>query len=137
VGRRTGYLCCLAWNILGDIGLTHGIEISHRKVEYSKENIKKFEAKKQHIQGKFDAEPISIVHVNCFDIDVYSSVASCKYELIYIGAGCPESRKQFFYDFLADGGILVLPVDEKNQTMRVRKERSTVFLTFPMFILLH
>jgi hypothetical protein len=28
----------LAWNILGDIGLTHGIEISHRMVEYNKGN---------------------------------------------------------------------------------------------------
>jgi protein-L-isoaspartate(D-aspartate) O-methyltransferase len=127
VGSGTGYLCCLAWNILGDIGLTHGIEISHRMVEYSKGNIKKFEAKKQHILGKFDAEPISIVHGNCFDIDVYSSVASCKYDRIYVGAGCPESRKQFFYDLLADGGILVLPVDEKNQMMKVRKVAGTIY----------
>lgn len=127
VGSGSGYLCCLAWCMLGEHGLSHGIEISARAVEFSRTSIEKFSLKRRHVLGKSDAEPVTIVHGNCFHIDVANSAVQCKYDRIYVGAGCPERRKQFFYDLLADGGVLVLPINETNQMVKVTKITGNIF----------
>jgi protein-L-isoaspartate O-methyltransferase len=123
IGSGTGYLCCLARCLQGKLGLTHGIEFSATMVSISRDNISRFLTKK----GLQDLDSIRIVSGNCFEIDVNRSSKHCKYDKIYIGAGCPDHRKEFFYHLLADGGTLVLPINEKSQMIKITKIAGKIF----------
>ena len=94
IGSGSGYLSCLASCLLGDCGLSHGIEISEPLLQHSKEACKRWFdgilARRE--AGEVDLpnvsrEGVSFVQGNCFDIDVATSSFSCKYDRIYIGAG--------------------------------------------------
>jgi SAM-dependent methyltransferase len=109
VGSGSGYLCCLAWCLLGELGLSHGIEISKKMVEYSRNNIFTFHERhylqQQQQSSSYKSSlsfssacsvpalssspdiPVTIVHGNCFDIDISTSSIHCKYDRIYVGAG--------------------------------------------------
>ena len=93
IGSGTGYLSCLASCLLGEKGLSHGIEIKSELVKASQAACKTwFESILEMRQaGRSDlpapCPPPSIVKGNCFDIDVVFSTNSCKYDRIYIGAG--------------------------------------------------
>mmetsp|Transcript_724 Transcript_724/g.1056 ORF Transcript_724/g.1056 Transcript_724/m.1056 type:complete len:427 (+) Transcript_724:123-1403(+) len=134
VGSGSGYLSCLAAFLLGEGGVTHGIEVHESMVEYSREKVSQWYAKLRAEAGDDDSihrnislENISFVHGNCFDIDVNKAVKTFKYDRIYVGAGCPEKRKEFFLSLLADDGILVVPVNESNQMVSLRKFCGRVY----------
>jgi hypothetical protein len=74
-------------------------------------------------------EGVSFVHGNCFNIDVESSSKTCRYDRIYIGAGCPEESKEFFYSLLSDNGVMILPVNSKNVLLKVIRKSRSVFAT--------
>jgi protein-L-isoaspartate O-methyltransferase len=117
VGSGSGYLCCLAWCLLGEHGISHGIEISKKMVEYSRNNILTFHERHylQHLicstSSSFSSSvaslsslsppdiPVAIVHGNCFDIDISTSSTHCKYDRIYVGAGKPVCFFSFFQCF--------------------------------------
>ena len=78
-------------------------------------------------------EGVSFVKGNCFDIDVAAATACCRYDRIYIGAGCPESKKNFFFSLLADDGIMVAPIDDSNCLVRIRRQCRNVFTVTHMY----
>jgi protein-L-isoaspartate O-methyltransferase len=79
-------------------------------------------------------EGVSFVKGNCFDIDVAAATACCRYDRIYIGAGCPESKKNFFFSLLADDGIMVAPIDDSNCLVRIRRQCRNVFTVTHMYV---
>lgn len=132
VGSGSGYLSCLASFIMSGSGLRHGIDISAEAVRHSKACALKWHRKIAARGIGFDDshswnESMEFIHGNCFDIDVLNTVSSCKYDRIYVGAGCPEKRKEFFFSMLSDNGILVVPVHERNQMIRVKRYMGGIF----------
>lgn len=138
IGSGSGYLSCLASYILGEGGICHGIEISKAAVNHSRACSKAWlqqiqEKALQHgashskVRSLPSEESISFVHGNCFDIDVMHTIMNCKYDRIYVGAGCPERRKEFFFSMLADNGVLVVPINERNQMMKVKRYMGRIF----------
>lgn len=118
VGSGSGYLSCLVSYITGVTGLNHGIDANAEVVEHSRSCINLWLEKLQKKNPKAQKDPtsmtqdrISIVHGNCFDVDVTTSTNFCKYDRIYVGAGCPDMLKSFFYEMLADDGIMIVPLN--------------------------
>lgn len=134
VGSGSGYLSCLAACLLGDNGLSHGIEVSSPAITHSQECTKKwFEALlTRRKNGEEDVpliteEGVAFVCGNCFNIDIEQAGSSCRYDRIYIGAGCPESRKEFFFSLLADDGILVASINETSELVKIRRAHRQVY----------
>lgn len=138
VGSGSGYLSCLAAYLLGEEGVSHGVEICEAVCEFSKERAKLWHAKLSNSTSlppnytSIAVDGISFVNANCFDIDVLSAVSTFKYDRIYVGAGCPDSRKEFFLSMLADDGILVVPINERNQMLSIRKFYGRVYSIKPI-----
>lgn len=74
-------------------------------------------------------ECIKIICGNCFDIDVISATKYSRYDRIYIGASCLKSRLLFFYDLLAEDGILIAPVSDTNELIKIHRRCGDVFTT--------
>ena len=47
--------------------------------------------------------------------------------LVLSGAGCPENRKEFFLSLLADDGIMIASIDEKNELIKIKKTHRNVY----------
>ena len=41
--------------------------------------------------------------------------------------GCPESRKEFFLSLLADEGIMVCSINEKNELIKIHRTYRHIF----------
>lgn len=144
IGSGSGYLSCLAAFLLGEEGVSHGVEISEAASQFSREKAKSWHSKLMSklkedeeslgtpMPSVISSDGIAFVTANCFDIDVLSAVSTMKYDRIYIGAGCPESRKEFFLSMLADNGIMVAPINEKNQMIVIRKFCGRVYNSKPI-----
>ena len=136
IGSGSGYLSCLASCLLGDCGLSHGIEIDESLVSHCRDSCTRWfdTILERRNEGEGDlpcvsSEGVSFVHGNCFDIDVPRAESSCKYDRIYIGAGCPEKHLEFFFSLLADDGVLVVPVHERNELLKIRRILGSVYST--------
>eukprot|EP01039_Chlorochromonas_danica_P007794 gene7794-8605_t len=126
IGSGSGYLCCLASCLLGRHAVNHGVEISAIAASHSEACVDAWMKKTYPLDVKNGSvdHGIAIVHGNCFDLDP----TTCQhYDRIYVGAGCPEERKEFFFHLLADNGILVVPINETNEMVTVRKLYGQVF----------
>ena len=55
------------------------------------------------------------------------AVSSCRYDRIYIGAGCPSDKKEFFFSLLSDTGIMVVPVDDSDCLVKIRRQCRNIF----------
>jgi hypothetical protein len=75
------------------------------------------------------AAEVSVVCGDCFDLDPQAIAQSLRYDRVYVGAGVPPHRKVFFADLLAEGGVLVMPVDEENELVQVRRLVENVFVS--------
>jgi protein-L-isoaspartate O-methyltransferase len=134
VGSGSGYLSCLAACMLGECGLSHGVDVNQSVVIHSEQCCKVWFAglTRRREEGesgvpKVSKEGVSFVHGNCFHLDIASSVHTCRYDRIYVGAGCPEARKEFFFSLLADDGILVASINERNELIQVRRRHRHIF----------
>lgn len=133
IGSGSGYLTCLAANIVGPTGVSHGVEISAAAVDHCKRCVdtwinKLSESDPEKGDAFRRAEPFAFVNCNCFELDMSDLVNVCKYDRIYVGAGCPEQRKEFFYPLLKDGGsIMVVPINERNEMLKIRRLCGNVF----------
>lgn len=130
VGSGSGYLSCLAAYLLGEGGLSHGIEVAEGMSKYSSNAVRIWHEKlseKNDDSFKVTLDSIRFVEGNCFDIDLTNTVSTCQYDRIYVGAGCPEKRKEFFLSMLSDNGVLVLPINEKNEMVRMRKLCGSIY----------
>lgn len=139
VGSGSGYLSCLAASLLGEEGVSHGVEISEGACQFSRDKAKEWHSKLSEARqaagdesSVISLDGISFVNANCFDIDVLNTVNTMKYDRIYVGAGCPEFRKEFFLSMLADNGIMVVPINEKNQMLSIRKFYGRVYSLKPI-----
>jgi len=128
VGSGSGYLSCLVSCLIGEAGVSHGIEINPDLFQLSIASCKKWfeNILSRRQQGESDlpkitSEGVSFVQGNCFDIDVKTAKSVCLYDRIYIGAGCPENNLLFFISLLADDGILVAPIQERGELVSIRK----------------
>ena len=134
VGSGSGYLSCLAACLLGDSGLSHGIEVSPLALTHSQECTKKWfqNLLTRRRNGEEDVpavteEGVSFVCGNCFNIDLEQAASSCRYDRIYIGAGCPESRLEFFFSLLADDGILIASINERNELVKIKRTHRHIY----------
>lgn len=134
IGSGSGYLSCLAACLLGDCGLSHGIEILEDNVAHSTKccetwfrNIVRCREGGDVTVPIVSKEGVAFVHGNCFHIDLIRSASTCKYDRIYIGAGCPEARKEFFFSLLSDDGILVAPIQESSSLVKIRRRHRHIF----------
>ena len=109
IGSGSGYFSCLVACMLGEGGLSHGIDINEDVVKHSQECsdrwfksiLSRREAGETGLPT-ISREGVALVHGNCFDVNVDMAVGSCRYDRIYVGAGCPESKKEFFFSMLSD-----------------------------------
>ena len=113
-----------------DSGLSHGIEINASSVKNCFANCKTW---LESVMGKvllnhnigtsnlINPEGLQFVVGNCFDIDIHKA-SSQLYDRIYVGASCPELKIDFFYNLLAENGILILPITETKQLTIVHKK---------------
>lgn len=141
VGSGSGYLSCLVACLLGKNGLSHGIDVNEEVVNHSREcTLRWFDRHKQLVKEQENSnnnsnmeipeileEGISFVHGNCFNIDIDAAAQTCRYDRIYIGAGCPDDKKEFFYSLLAENGLMILPVNNKNVLLKVIRKSRSVF----------
>ena len=134
IGSGSGYFSCLAACLLGEGGLSHGIDINPTVVAHSKECCERWfnSILSRRAAGEaglptISREGVALVHGNCFDIDVSTAVSSCRYDRIYIGAGCPEDKKEFFFSLLSDSGIMVAPIDDSDCLVKIRRQCRNVY----------
>lgn len=134
IGSGSGYLSCLAACLLGESGLSHGIDVSRAVVEHSEKCCKTWFnnllQRREHGELNVPAvnpEGVSFVSGNCFNIDVERAVSSCRYDRIYVGAGCPEARKEFFLSLLADDGVMVASINEKSELIKIRRTHRNMY----------
>ncbi|RYY72325.1 hypothetical protein EON63_21070, partial [archaeon] len=66
---------------------------------------------------------------NCFGLD---NTHTIRYDRIYVGAGVPENRQEFFFHLLSEGGILVMPIHESNTMVKVRKVYGRIYTQVPI-----
>jgi protein-L-isoaspartate O-methyltransferase len=133
VGSGSGYLSCLVAYLVGESGLLHGIEIHDEVVHHSRSCSLLWLQKMQQngLLQKIDSNYFQFLSGNCFQLNLDQS-QFMKYDRIYVGAGCPESKKEFFYNFLNENGILVLPINERSQMLKIRRLAGNVFQVQPI-----
>jgi protein-L-isoaspartate O-methyltransferase len=134
IGSGSGYLSCLAACLLGESGLSHGIDVSRDVVTHSENCCKQWfdhlVSRRENGEENLPVvtkEGVHFVSGNCFNIDIERAISSCRYDRIYVGAGCPEARKEFFLSLLADDGILIASINEKNELIKVRRTHRHIY----------
>jgi protein-L-isoaspartate O-methyltransferase len=132
IGSGTGYLSSLVLCLLGDGGLSHGIDVNQQLVNHSQESCKRWlsdiiQSRRNDKQvPAVSPEGVTFVFGNCFDIDMSAS-NTCKYDRIYIGAGCPQRYLKFFLGLLSEDGILVAPIIERAELVKIQKVVGSVY----------
>lgn len=121
IGSGTGYFACIASYLVGRTGLVHGVEVKSSLVQHSRTCIERWKDS-CGIHRRID-----IVEGNAFNIDVIKAVHTCLYDRIYIGAGCPDRCKNYFYSLLADHGNLVAPITDTNRFIFVHKYCERIY----------
>ena len=128
IGSGSGYLSCLVACLIGEGGVSHGVEINPLLIEHSKascrswlENIHRIHEEGVAKIPKVAREGIEFVQGNGFNIDVNTAKSVCLYDRIYIGAGCPERHIKYFVQLLANDGVLIAPILETGDLIRIRK----------------
>eukprot|EP01031_Cornospumella_fuschlensis_P034034 gene34034-41194_t len=127
IGSGSGYLTCLAAHLLGPGAVNHGVEISAEAVAHSQQCVARWLQNQHPAYAKTHA--IQIVQGNCFDLDNTHSV---RYDRIYVGAGVPASRQEFFFHLLAEGGVLVMPIQDSSTMVKVRKVYGRIYTHVPV-----
>ena len=107
IGSGTGYFTMLAGFIIGTQGNNHGIELHANLVEHAIECCDEFLMYKPKMKKKI-CYPQFIVG-NCFHIDS----SAYKYDRVYCGAACPESKFPFLLQLVKPEGFIVVPSSKK------------------------
>ena len=107
VGSGTGYFSCLCGYMIKSHGINHGVELHEDLVEFARERVDSFLT-----NGPSEAQDIRkplFLSGNCFQLDPHQM----KYDRLYVGGACPQSKINFFLQFLKVGGYLIAPVGTK------------------------
>lgn len=125
VGSGSGYLSCLAACLLGEEGVSHGIDVNAAAVSHSKACCQTWRdnylvLSRESALPPITSENVQFVHGNCFSVDI-KMAGACRYDRIYVGAGCSSEKVEYFYDLLADDGVMVVPVDDTNELLKIHR----------------
>ena len=104
IGSGCGLLTLLGSLLVGQTGITHGLDIRKDIIEFAESNCTKWKTK----------HPDKVVNVtfelrNCFLVDPLER----RWDRIHVGACCPEFRLNYLYTLLNPGGRLVTPYGDK------------------------
>jgi len=108
LGSGTGYLSCMAANILGPQAAHVAVEIDARTVQHAQESLEQWQQANPHIP----LPPMEMIHGNALQIDTKQGEALTGFDRIYIGATLPRRKLERIAQLLKPGGILVGPVDD-------------------------
>ncbi|ELK04453.1 Protein-L-isoaspartate O-methyltransferase domain-containing protein 2 [Pteropus alecto] len=114
LGSGTGYLSSMVGLILGPFGVNHGVELHSDVVEYAKQKLDSF-IRTSSSFDKFDFCEPSFVPGNCLEI----SPGCSQYDRVYCGAGVQKQHEDYMKSLLKVGGILVMPLEEKDPCAEV------------------
>lgn len=128
IGSGSGYLSCLVACLAGKSGVSHGIEVSSQTLSHAKACCESWRQRTNAAKGSevYDSHYFQLIPGNAFELRS-GDLQQSKYDRIYVGAGCPDEKKDFFYTFLEEGGILVVPVNARNELLKVRRLRGNVY----------
>jgi protein-L-isoaspartate O-methyltransferase len=136
IGSGTGYLSCLASCLIGAHGVSHGIEIVPDLVDHCRNAtacwFKDVLVRKEEGEANLpnlSSEGIDFVVGNCFHINVEDAITQCKYDRIYVGGGCPSDFLPYFANLLADHGVMIIPVLENGELLKIRRYVGSVYTT--------
>lgn len=127
VGSGSGYLSCLAASVLGERGLVQGIELNPSTAAHSRICCSIWREKMLSRDGRRDVCRITVVEGDAFELDIAAQVTRCRFDRVYIGASCPESLIRQFLPLLRAGGVLVAPVEETHELVRIERKFGDVF----------
>uniref|UniRef100_A0A914I3E2 Protein-L-isoaspartate O-methyltransferase domain-containing protein 1 n=1 Tax=Globodera rostochiensis TaxID=31243 RepID=A0A914I3E2_GLORO len=102
IGSGTGYLSSMVGFIIGEKGISHGVELYQNVTEFANAHISTIQQSCE--ASAFDwCTPIYETG-NAFQMDT-----QLKYDRIYCGALVPDSHRSYFCSFMKVGGVLILP----------------------------
>jgi len=126
IGAGTGYLSCIAAEILGPRSLNVGVEIQEDVLQHCRTSVSKWTSARRTSCGKrragsmtsnleigFAYPPIDIIHGNGLEISSKLGESVTGFDRIYIGAAIEKANLPKIKSLLSQGGILVGPVDDE------------------------
>jgi len=126
IGAGTGYLSCIAAEILGPRSLNVGVEIEEDVLKHCRISVSKWRSAKMTSCGKRRAGSITsnvergaicptidIIHGNGLEISSKLGESVTGFDRIYIGAAIDKANLPKIKSLLSQGGILVCPVDDE------------------------
>ncbi|KPJ07363.1 Protein-L-isoaspartate O-methyltransferase domain-containing protein 1 [Papilio machaon] len=107
IGSGTGYLSTMVGLVLGSGGISHGVELHAKVVEYAIMMQRKFIERSYAIDDFDFCEPkFFLGNGLCL------SPLTAAYDRVYCGAACPEKYANYFKQLIRIGGILVMPLND-------------------------
>jgi len=120
VGSGTGYISCIAAQILGKSSLNCGVELHDDVIDHCKSSIAKWKTNTvEEVNGisvfrfKDSTADIQIIKGNGLNILKNKGESAVGYDRIYIGAAVDKEELANITKLLSPGGILVGPVDDE------------------------
>lgn len=108
VGSGTGYFSCLVGQILGPKSTSFGIELKEDVLEHAENAIKEWKRESAH---DIVAPEIKFFQGNGLNI-ISKGESRFGYDRIYVGASIDRTQLPRIENFLAPGGVLVVPVED-------------------------
>jgi len=141
IGSGTGYLSCIAAEILGPRSLNVGVDIYEDVVQHCRNSINGWKSAKMTACGKRRASgtmafnshrdsvssipPIEIIHGNGLEISSCVGESVVGFDRIYIGASIEKADLPNIKSLLCPGGMIVGPVeDELVKIIRIGKKQK-------------
>lgn len=121
IGFGTGYLSCIAAEILGPNAIHYGVEIHEDVIQHSKTSIdnwirrqkSKSDSNVSSTNKKPSSFPLKIFHGNGLNISSGSGEGLQGFDRIYVGGGINSLQLEMVKSLMCTGGILVAPVEDK------------------------
>jgi len=104
IGSGSGHFTALAAYLVGNKGISHGIDIRQDIVSFGETNCKSLATK-----IGLDFTCLKFFLRNCF----LPTINAIQYDRIHVGACCPEANLQDLVKLLKPNGILVTPLLDK------------------------
>lgn len=130
IGSGSGYLCCLAAFLVGETGLVQGVEINSAAVQHSKPCCERWrqQLSQAPYYHHFRHDFVQIFEGDIFALDMIAQVrGGARFDRVYVGAACPQKLQQMFLPLLRDDGVLITPILETHQLLRIRRVCGDVF----------
>lgn len=120
IGSGTGYICCIAAEILGPNSLNYGVELHDDVIEHCKLSIAKWKTNTVEVKNGIstfhfmdNTADIQIIKGNGLNILQTKGESVVGFDRIYIGAAVDKEDLANITKLLSPGGILVGPVEDE------------------------